>query len=71
MSLPASYTPGHYYPVRVFASDTNVDTCFAVRAPGGQLVGKPDTYTTRAAAKARAQSLNDIRHAMAPRKAKS
>lgn len=69
MSLPAHYVPGHYRPIRIV--EGGVSTGFAVAAPGGQLVGKPDTYATRAAAKVRAENLNAIRHAMAPRKAKS
>lgn len=67
MSPPEHYVPGHYRAVRIFTPDSDIGTCFAVAAPGGQLVGRPDTYETRDAAKARATKLNDIRAAMAPK----
>lgn len=61
MSLPSHYTPGAYRPLK------NDEGTFYVLAPGGQPVGRPDTYETRDAAKARASRLNDIRAAMAPK----
>lgn len=64
MSLPSWYTSGIYRPAHVTIDEQRL---WAVAAPGGQLVGRPDTYESRDGAKARADRYNDIREAMAPR----
>lgn len=61
MRLPKHYTPGVYHPIK------DGEGVFYVIAPGGQIV-KDATFTSRPSAQAKADALNEIRHAMAPRK---
>lgn len=65
MSLPPHYTPGRYRPVKLIVS--GVARGYGVATPGGQLVTGA-TYDNRSAAAARAEKLNNVRVAMAPRK---
>lgn len=59
MPLPATYTPGHYAPVKVEGG-------YQVRRPGGSLL--PGEPTSRGTATATATNLNDIRRRLAPGK---
>lgn len=68
MSLPEHYTPGRYRAVKIV--NQGVALGYGVATPGGQLVVGA-TYDSRSAAAARAEKLNEIRAAMAPKKEKA